>query len=121
MVFARLTINGNGARSKSPGGILVNLASSNKIVFESNIVESTSSAFPWKAETTDETAIDASIAPSDGVNASQDDCVALNSNQITNVFNEIYVGAIRWGRTDKTIWSQIIRLIILPGTALTIR
>ena len=44
MVFAGLTINGNGARSKSPGGILVNLASSNNIVFENNIVRSTSSA-----------------------------------------------------------------------------
>jgi hypothetical protein len=97
MVFAGLTINGNGARSKSPGGILVNLASSNNIVFESNIVESTSSAFPWKAETTDETAIDASIAPSDGVNASQDDCVALNGNQIKNVFNGIYVGGDQVG------------------------
>jgi hypothetical protein len=97
MVFAGLTINGNGARSKSPGGILVNLASSNNIVFENNIVESTSSAFPWRAETTDETAIDASIAPSDGVNASQDDCVALNSNQIQNVFNGIYVGGDQVG------------------------
>jgi hypothetical protein len=59
----RLTINGNGVRSKSPDGILVNLASSDNIVFEDNIVESTSGTFPWEAETTDETALDASIAP----------------------------------------------------------
>ena len=77
MVFSGLTINGNGVRSKSPGGILVSLASSNNVVFENNMVKSTSAAFPWKAETTNETAIDAAIAPSDGVNASQDDCLAL--------------------------------------------
>jgi hypothetical protein len=70
----------------------LSLASSNNIVFENNIVESTSGAFPWRAETTNETVIDASIAPSDGVNASQDYCLALNSNQIKNVFNGIYVG-----------------------------
>jgi hypothetical protein len=92
MVFSGLTVNGNGVRSKSPNGILVSLASSNNIVFENNIVESTSGTFPWKAETTDETAIDTAIAPSDGVNAPQDYCVALNSNQIKNVFNGIYVG-----------------------------
>jgi hypothetical protein len=73
------------------------LASSNNIVFEDNIVESTSGAFPWKAETTNETAIDASIAPSDGIIASQDYCVALNSNQIKNVFNGIYVGGDQVG------------------------
>ena len=39
LVFLGLTINGNGVRSKSPGGILVNLASSNNVVFENNIVE----------------------------------------------------------------------------------
>ncbi len=76
---------------------LVNLASSNSIVFENNIVESTSGAFPWEAETTDETALDASIAPSDGVIASQDYCVALNSNQIKNVFNAIGVGGDQVG------------------------
>jgi hypothetical protein len=92
MVFSGLTVNGNGPRSKSPYGILVSLASSNNIVFENNIVESTSGAFPWRAETTNETVIDASIAPSDGVNASQDYCLALNNNQIKNVFNGIYVG-----------------------------
>jgi hypothetical protein len=82
----------NGVRSKSPNGTLVTILASDNIVFENNIVESTSGAFPWKAETTDETAINASIAPSDGVNATQDYCVALNSNQIRNVFNGIYVG-----------------------------
>ena len=92
LAFSGLTINGNGVRSKSPKGILVNLASSNNIVFENNIVKSTSGAFPWKAETTNETVIDASIAPSDGINASQDYCLALNNNQIKNVFNGIYVG-----------------------------
>jgi hypothetical protein len=97
MVFDGLTINGNGARAKSPDGILVNLASSNNVVFEDNIVESTSGAFPWEAETTNETAIDASIAPSDGVSAAQDYCVALNSNQIKNVFNGIYVGGDQVG------------------------
>jgi hypothetical protein len=97
MVFSGLTVNGNGVRSKSPGGTLVTLASSNNIVFENNIVESTSGTFPWKAETTDETAIDASIAPSDGISASQDDCVALNSNQIKNVFNGIGVGGDQVG------------------------
>jgi hypothetical protein len=97
MVFAGLTVNGNGVRSKSPGGILVNLASSNNVVFEDNIVESTSGTFPWKAETTNETLLDASIAPSDGVSASQDYCVALNSNQIKNVFNGIYVGGDQVG------------------------
>ena len=89
MAFFGLTINGNGPRSKSPGGILVNLASSDNIVFQDNIVESTSGAFPWRAETTNETVIDASVAPSDGVNASQDYCLTLNSNQIKNVFNGI--------------------------------
>ena len=97
IAFSGLTINANGARSKSPGGILVNLASSNNIVFENNIVESTAGAFPWKAETTNETLIDASVAPSDGVNASQDDCLALDSNQIKNVFNGIYVGGDQVG------------------------
>jgi hypothetical protein len=97
IAFSGLTINANGVRSKSPGGILVNLASSNNIVFENNIVESTAGAFPWKAETTNETLIDASIAPSDGVNASQDDCLALDSNQIKNVFNGIYVGGDQIG------------------------
>ncbi len=75
----------------------MNLASSNNIVFANNIVESTSGAFPWKAETANVTAIDPSIAPSDGVNASQDDCVALNSNQIRNVFNGIYAGGDQIG------------------------
>jgi hypothetical protein len=97
MVFAGLTIDGNGVRAKSPGGILVNLASSNNVVFEDNIVESTSGAFKWEAETTNETAIDASIAPSDGIIASQDYCVALNSNQIKNVFNAIGVGGDQIG------------------------
>ena len=97
MVFSGLTINANGVRSKSPNGILVNLAASNNIVFENNIVESTSSAFPWKAETTNETIIDASIAPSDGVSAPQDYCLALNNNQIKNVFNGIYVGGDQVG------------------------
>jgi hypothetical protein len=97
MVFSGLTVNGNGVRSKSPDGILVNLSSSNNVVFENNIVESTSGAFPWEAETTDETAIDASIAPSDGINASQDYCVALDSNQVKNVFNGIYVGGDQVG------------------------
>ena len=97
MVFSGLTINANGVRSKSPGGILVNLASSNNVVFENNIVEATSTAFPWKAETTNETAIDAAVAPSDGVNASQDYCLALNSNKIQNVFNAIYVGGDQVG------------------------
>jgi hypothetical protein len=97
MAFAGLTINGNGVRSKSPGGILVNLASSNNIVFEDNIVESVAGVFPWRAETTDKTAVDASIAPSDGVIASQDYCVALNSNQIKNVFNGIGVGGDQVG------------------------
>jgi hypothetical protein len=92
MAFSGLTINGNGPRSNSPHGILVSLASSNNIVFEDNIVESTSGAFPWRAETTNERVIDPSIAPSDGVNASQDYCLTLNSNQIKNVFNGIYVG-----------------------------
>ena len=95
MVFSGLTINANGVRSKSPSGILVNLTSSNNIVFQNNIVESTSSAFPWKAETTNVTIIDPSVAPSDGINASQDYCVALNNNQLRNVFNGIYVGEIR--------------------------
>ena len=97
MVFSGLTINGNGVRSKSPSGILVNLASSNNVVFENNVVESTSGAFPWKAETTNETVIDTSVAPSDGVIASQDYCVALNSNQIKNVFNGIGVGGDQVG------------------------
>jgi hypothetical protein len=97
IVFSGLTVNAHGARSKSPGGILVNLASSNNIVFENNIVESTAEAFPWKAETTNETVIDASVAPSDGVNASQDYCLALDSNQIKNVFNGIYVGGDQVG------------------------
>jgi hypothetical protein len=97
IVFSGLTIGGTGVRSRSPGGVLVNLASSNNVVFENNTVESTSGAFPWKAETTDETAINASIAPSDGVKASQDYCVALNSNQIRNVFNGIYVGGDQVG------------------------
>jgi hypothetical protein len=97
MAFSGLTVNGNGPRSKSPGGILVNLASSNNIVFANNTAESTSGAFPWKAETANVTAIDPSIAPSDGVNASQDDCVALNSNQIRNVFNRIYAGGDQIG------------------------
>jgi hypothetical protein len=97
MVFAGLTVNGNGVRSKSPDGILVNLLSSNNVVFENNIVESTSGTFPWRAETTNETAVDASIAPSDGVIASQDYCVTLNSNQIKNVFNAIGVGGDQVG------------------------
>ena len=58
---------------------------------------STSGAFPWKAETANVTAIDPSIAPSDGVNASQDNCIALNGNQIRNVFNGIYVGGDQIG------------------------
>jgi hypothetical protein len=97
MVFSGLTINGNGVRSTSPSGILVNLASSNNVVFENNIVESTSGTFPWKGETTNETVVDASIAPSDGIIASQDYCVALNSNQIKNVFNGIGVGGDQIG------------------------
>jgi hypothetical protein len=97
MVFAGLTINGNGVRAKSPDGILVNLGSSNNVVFEDNIVESTSGAFPWEAETTNETAIDASIAPSDGIIASQDYCLALNSNQIKNVFNAMGLGGDQIG------------------------
>jgi len=97
MVFSGLTIDGNGVRSKSPGGTLVALSSSNNVVFENNIAESTSGNFPWEAETTDETAIDAAIAPSDGVSALQDDCVALNSNQIRNVFNAIGVGGDQVG------------------------
>ncbi len=94
IVFSGITINGNGVRSKSPGGILVNLASSNNIVFENNIVESTSGAFPSKSMGT---VLNTSLAPSDGVNASQDYCVALTSNKIQNVFNGIGVGGDQVG------------------------
>jgi hypothetical protein len=94
IAFSGLTINANGVRSKSPNGILVNLASSNNIVFENNVVESTASAFPWKSMGT---VLNASIAPNDGVNASQDYCLALNNNQIRSVFNGIYVGGDQVG------------------------
>jgi hypothetical protein len=94
MVFSGITINGNGVRSTSPGGILVNLSSSNNIVFEHNIIESTSGAFPWKSMGT---VLNAAIAPSDGIIASQDYCVALNNNQIKNVFNGIGVGGDQVG------------------------
>lgn len=97
IIFSGLTINGNGVRSKSPGGTLVALSSSNNVVFENNIVESTSGNFPWQSETTNQTAINAAIAPSDGVIALQDYCVALNSNQIKNVFNAIGVGGDQVG------------------------
>ena len=89
LVFSGLTVNANGPRSKSPNGILVNLASSNNIVFENSIVESTSGTYPWKSMGT---VLNATIAPSDGVNAAQDYCMALTGNQIRNVFNAIYVG-----------------------------
>ena len=94
IVFSGITINGNGVRSTSPNGVLVSLASSDNIVFEHNTVESTSGAFPWKSMGT---VLNASIAPSDGVNASQDYCVALNGNQIKNVFSGIGVGGDQVG------------------------
>ncbi len=94
IVFSGITINGNGVRSKSPSGILVNLASSNNIVFEHNTVESASGAFPWVSMGT---VLNASLAPSDGISASQDYCLALNSNQIKNVFNGIGVGGDQIG------------------------
>ena len=79
LVFSGITINGDGFRSQSPNGILVNLALSNNIVFENNTVESTSAAFPWKSMGT---VLNPSLAPSDGVSASQDYCIALNNNKI---------------------------------------
>ena len=94
IVFSGITIDGNGVRSTSPEGILVNLSSSNNIVFEHNTVESTSGAFPWKSMGT---VLNASIAPSDGVSATQDYCVALNNNKIQNVFNGIEVGGDQVG------------------------
>jgi len=94
MVFSGLTINVNGVRSDSRGGILVVIGGSNNIVFENNIVESTSGAFPWRSTGT---TLNASLAPSDGISATQDDCVALNSNQIRNVFNGIEVGGDQVG------------------------
>ena len=94
IVFSGITIDGNAVRSKSPGGVLVNLASSNNIVFEHNIVELTSGAFPWVLMGT---VLNASLAPSDGISASQDYCVTLNSNQIKNVFNGIGVGGDQVG------------------------
>ena len=94
IVLSGITINGNGVRSKSPNGSLVNLASSNNIVFEHNTVESTSGAFLWKSMGT---VLNASLAPSDGIIASQDYCVALTSNQIKNVFNGIGVGGDQVG------------------------
>ena len=94
VVFSGITINGNGFRSQSPNGILVNLASSNNIVFENNTVESTSGAFPWKSMGT---VLNPSLAPSDGVSASQDYCVALNNNKIQNIFNGIGVGGDQVG------------------------
>jgi len=95
IAFSGLTVNGNGPRSTSPGGTLVRITSSNNIVFQNSIVES-SAAFPWKAQAAT-TAINGAVAPSDGVNASQDYCLALNSNQIRNVFNAIYVGGDQVG------------------------
>jgi hypothetical protein len=92
IAFSGLTINGNGVRSKSPNGTLVTLASSNNLVFENNVVESMATAFPWVPETSNETVVNAAIAPSDGINASQDYCVALTNDRIRNVFNGIYVG-----------------------------
>ncbi len=94
LVFSGITINGDGFRSQSPNGILVSLASSSNIVFENNTVESTSGAFPWKSMGT---VLNPSIAPSDGVSASQDYCVALNNNKIQNVFNGIGVGGDQVG------------------------
>ncbi len=43
------------------------------------------------------TVLNASLAPSDGIIASQDYCVALTSNQIKNVFNGIGVGGDQVG------------------------
>ena len=94
IVFSGITINGNGVRSKSPGGVLVNLASSNNIVFQHNIVELTAGAFPWVSMGT---VLNASLAPSDGILATQDYCVALDSNQIRNVFGGIGVGGDQVG------------------------
>jgi hypothetical protein len=94
IVFSGITIDGDGVRSTSPNGILVSLASSDNIVFENNTVESTSGAFPWKSMGT---VLNPSIAPSDGVIASQDYCLALNNNKIQNVFNGIGVGGDQIG------------------------
>ena len=43
------------------------------------------------------TVLNPSLAPSDGVSASQDYCVALNNNKIQNVFNGIGVGGDQVG------------------------
>jgi hypothetical protein len=97
LVIDGITVIGGGVRAKSPGGILVTLASNDNIVLRNSTVESTSGAFPWQEETGDLTTLDANVAPSDGINASQGYCIAITGNTIQNVFNGIYVGGDETG------------------------
>jgi hypothetical protein len=97
LVIDGITVVGGGVRANTPGGILVTLGSSDNIVFRNSTVESTSGAFPWQEETGDLTTLDSSVAPSDGINASQGYCIALTGNTIQNVFNGIYVGGDETG------------------------
>ena len=97
LVIDGITVIGGGVRAKTPGGILVTLASSDNIVFRNSTVESTSGAFPWQEETGTLTTLDSNVAPSDGINASQGYCIALTGNTIQNVFNGIYIGGDETG------------------------
>jgi hypothetical protein len=92
LVMDGITVIGGGVRANTPGGILVTLASDDNVVFRNSTVESTSGAFPWQAQTGNLTTLDSSIAPSDGINASQGYCIAITGNTIRNVFNGIYGG-----------------------------
>ncbi len=91
LVIDGITVLGGGVRAVTPGGILVRVNSSDNIIFRNSTVESTSGTFPWKEQTV-LTSLDPTVAPSDGINASQDYCIALTGNTIQNVFNGIYVG-----------------------------
>jgi hypothetical protein len=97
LVVDGITVIGGGVRANTPGGTLVTLASSDNIVFRNSTVESTSGTFPWQEQTGDLTTLDSSIAPSDGINASQGYCIAITGNTIRNVFNGIYGGGDETG------------------------
>jgi hypothetical protein len=94
MVFDGLTVIGGGTRSVV--GTMVTISSSDNIVFKNGVVESMVGAFPWVMQNV-LTSIDATVAPGDGINASQDYCIALTGNQIQKVFNGIYVGGDQAG------------------------
>ena len=106
IVFSGLTVNANGVRSKSPGGILVNLASSNNVVFRKQHRRIRTSLGPSRGRRRQRMRL-SSTPPLRPVTASTPRKTIAwpwTATRSRTSSTEFMLAAIRSERTDKTMW-----------------